>query len=229
MERNFPPCPLTVSRSRFNSASLPLLYDIPRESRFRVFLAGRRRHLRTAPTPPYQLLASPPSGPSQVPSPSIFCCCEVRTLLLPSLCEVPKCELCCSQVLIRPLLLPVRPLLLTVLTVPHFHISGSLLVKSSTGGCDSFTPMSSPVEYPNSSPVDSPSARNEAETQETQGTSQTVEGERELLVGEKRLRSTVWEHFTKIKVNGINKAECNCISEDYEIDEDVLLPQELEA
>nr|GMD89679.1 hypothetical protein Iba_chr14dCG2360 [Ipomoea batatas] len=44
------------------------------------------------------------------------------------------------------------------------------------GGCDSFspTPMSSPVEYPNSSPVDSPSARNEAETQETQGTSQTV-------------------------------------------------------
>nr|GMC59299.1 zinc finger BED domain-containing protein RICESLEEPER 3-like [Ipomoea batatas]GMD41098.1 zinc finger BED domain-containing protein RICESLEEPER 3-like [Ipomoea batatas]GME14693.1 zinc finger BED domain-containing protein RICESLEEPER 3-like [Ipomoea batatas] len=100
---------------------------------------------------------------------------------------------------------------------------------SHVGGCDSFTPMSSPVEYPNSSPVDSPSARNEAETQETQGTSQTVEGERELLVGEKRLRSTVWEHFTKIKVNGINKAECNCISEDYEIDEDVLLPQELEA
>nr|GMC79287.1 transcription elongation factor SPT6 homolog [Ipomoea batatas] len=102
---------------------------------------------------------------------------QVRTLLLPSLCEVPKCELCCSQVLIQPLLLPVRPLLLTVLTVPHFHISGSLLVKSSTGGCDSFTPLSSPVEYPNSSPVDSPSARNEAETQETQGTSQTVEGE----------------------------------------------------
>nr|GMD06133.1 zinc finger BED domain-containing protein RICESLEEPER 3-like [Ipomoea batatas] len=75
---------------------------------------------------------------------------------------------------------------------------------SHVGGCDSFTPMSSPVEYPNSSPVDSPSATNEAETQ---GTSQTVEGEREPLVGEKRLRSTVWEHFTKIKVNGINKAE----------------------
>nr|GMC49324.1 hypothetical protein Iba_chr01bCG6770 [Ipomoea batatas] len=67
---------------------------------------------------------------------------------------------------------------------------------SHVGGCDSFspTPMSSPVEYPNSSPVDSPSARNEAETQGTQGTSQTVEG-----------------------------------SEDYEIDEDLLLPQQLEA
>nr|GMD78352.1 hypothetical protein Iba_chr13cCG12180 [Ipomoea batatas] len=55
-------------------------------------------------------------------------------------------------------------------------------IPSTECGCDSFTPtpMSSPVEYPNSSPVDSPSARNEAETQETQGTSQTVEGE--LLV-----------------------------------------------
>nr|GMC79941.1 zinc finger BED domain-containing protein RICESLEEPER 2-like [Ipomoea batatas] len=82
---------------------------------------------------------------------------------------------------------------------------------SHVGGCDSFTPspMSSLVEYPNSSPVDSPSARNEAKTQETQGTSQTVEGEREPQVGEKRLRSTVWEHFTKIKVNGLNKAKCN--------------------
>nr|GMC78577.1 hypothetical protein L195_g052894 [Ipomoea batatas] len=99
---------------------------------------------------------------------------------------------------------------------------------SHVGGCDSFspTPMSSPVEYPNSSPVDSPSARNEAETQETQGTSQTVEGELEPKVGDKRLRSTVWEHFTKIQVNGLNKAEC---SEDYEIDEDLLLPQQLEA
>nr|GMC66726.1 putative AC transposase [Ipomoea batatas] len=43
---------------------------------------------------------------------------------------------------------------------------------SHVGGCDSFTPtpMSSPVEYPNSL-----SARNEVETQETQGTSQTIE------------------------------------------------------
>nr|GME05553.1 zinc finger BED domain-containing protein RICESLEEPER 2-like [Ipomoea batatas] len=78
---------------------------------------------------------------------------------------------------------------------------------SHVGGCDSFspTPMSSPIEYPNSSPVDSPSGRNEAETQ---GTSQTVEGELEPKVGDKRLRSTVWEHFTKIQVNGLNKAEC---------------------
>nr|GMD93371.1 zinc finger BED domain-containing protein DAYSLEEPER-like [Ipomoea batatas] len=82
---------------------------------------------------------------------------------------------------------------------------------SNPGGCDSFTPtpMSSPVEYPNSSPVDSPSGRNEAETQETQGNSQTVEGEPEPKVGEKRLRETVWEHFTKIEVNGLNKTEYN--------------------
>nr|GMD67842.1 hypothetical protein Iba_chr12dCG3430 [Ipomoea batatas] len=109
---------------------------------------------------------------------------------------------------------------------------------SHVGGCDSFspTPMSSPVEYPNSSPVDSPSARNEAETQETQGTSQTVEGVVQYFFqtfyGDKAA-----SEIEKVKTycNDLCRDyECSSIatsssSEDYEIDEDLLLPQQLEA
>lgn len=42
---------------------------------------------------------------------------------------------------------------------------------------------------------------------ETPMTCNTLEDE--AKVGEKRLRSVVWQHFKKINVEGVDKAECN--------------------
>ncbi|KAH7688600.1 beta-beta-alpha zinc fingers domain-containing protein [Dioscorea alata] len=55
------------------------------------------------------------------------------------------------------------------------------------------SPMESPNESPNESPIDTPTQISEETTQ----------------VGEKRLKSMVWQHFKKIKVGESDKAECN--------------------
>nr|GMD94200.1 zinc finger BED domain-containing protein RICESLEEPER 2-like [Ipomoea batatas] len=69
------------------------------------------------------------------------------------------------------------------------------------GGLDTNTPLETPS--PINSPKDPPVQNDELELPTDIAT------KCEVNIGDKRLKSIVWQHFKKVKVDGLDKAECN--------------------